>query len=49
MAAKAEVLGVGCWKDALKGARAVMVLAVEDPKASVRDARIMILREAAIM
>jgi len=48
-AAKIEVLGVGCWKDALKGARAVMVLVVEDAKARVRDARTMILRVVAIV
>jgi hypothetical protein len=49
VAAKTEVLGVGSWKDALKGARAVMVLDVDDAKARVRVARIMILREVAIV
>jgi hypothetical protein len=49
VAAKTEVLRVGCWKDALKGARAVMVLVVDDAKARVRVARIMILREVAIV
>lgn len=48
VAAKIEVLEVGCWKDTRKGARAVMVL-VEDAKARVRDARIMILRVVAIV
>ena len=40
---------MGCWNDALKGARAVTVLDVEDAKARVREARIMILREVAIV
>jgi hypothetical protein len=47
--AKIEVLEVGCWKDARNGARAVMVLEVEDANARLREARIMILREAAIV
>jgi hypothetical protein len=47
--AKMEVLEVSCWKDARKGARAVMVLVVEDAKARVREARIMMLREVAIV
>jgi len=49
VAAKTEVLRVGGWKDALEGARAVMVLDVDDAKARVRVARIMILREVAIV
>lgn len=49
VAAKIEVLEVGCWKDTRKGARAVIVLVVEDAKARVRDARIMILRVVAIV
>lgn len=44
-----EVLEVGCWKDARQGARAAIVLDAEDPKARVREARMMILREAAIV
>jgi hypothetical protein len=47
--AKTEVLEAGCWKDTRKGARAVMVLGVEDAKARVREARIMMLREVAIV
>jgi hypothetical protein len=47
--AKMEVLDVGCWKDTRKGARAVMFLVVEDAKARVREARIMMLREVAIV
>jgi hypothetical protein len=47
--AKIAVLEVGCWKDALQGARVVMVLVVEDANARLREARIMILREAAIV
>lgn len=49
VAAKMGVLDEGCWNDARQGARIVMVLEVEDANARVREARIMMLREAAIV
>lgn len=49
VATKMGVLDEGCWNDARQGARVVMVLEVEDANARVREARTIILREAAIV